>query len=185
MLKIRFIILILIVLYTGKGFAQNPINKIYTDFNGFWSTDSTTKFPNNSHNLLAFRIGTFPNDTIFSTGVNDDLLTSKGINYMPVNYKSIPSKIGQRSGASYFIGIGSNYGGVWQPPTAGYVIPNRLTPEYYLNDGVQGLDLGTAIFNIPAASKGITYQVDQFNISRIGDKIPDIVVTQVGDPVIL
>lgn len=171
-----------LLLTNFTGYSQTAITKIYTDFNGFWSTDSVSRFPNKSHHLLAFRVGNTPNDSIFSTGVNDSLLRAKGINFTPVNYKAVPIRLGTRSGTSYYIGLGSNYNNVWQPPSPspGYTVPNYQKPEYYLTDGIQGLDIGTALFNIPPGTGGVSYQIDQFSVSRIGDKIPDIVVTQTG-----
>lgn len=164
------------------GSSQTPVTKIYTDFNGFWSTDSTARFPNTSHHLLGFRIGSTPNDSIFSTGVNDSLLRAQGMNFIPVNFKAVPISLGNRSGSSYYIGIGSNYNNAWQPPSPSppYTAPYFRSPEYYLTDGIQGLDIGTAVFNIPAGTNGTSYQIDQFSVSRIGDGIPDIVVTQTG-----
>jgi len=180
------LLLISSLLLLGKrdAIAQAQVTKIYTDFGGFWSTDSATRFPNTSHNLMAFTVGTGSTAKTFSTGVDDELMTQKGIAFEAVNYRAMPIVLGSRSGSSYFIGVGSRYQEVWQPPAPSppYTIPGYQNPEYYLQDGVQGLDLGTAIFNIPRLGAGVTYQVDQFNISRINDGVPDIIMTQVGQP---
>ncbi len=180
------LLMISLSLLLGKpdAVAQAQVTKIYTDFGGFWSTDSTASFPNTSHHLIAFTTGTGPTAKTFSTGVADGLMLQKGIVFEPVNYRAMPIVLGSRSGTSYFIGIGSRYDGIWQPPASSppYTLPNYTSPEYYLQDGIQGLDLGTAVFNIPKVGSGVTYQVDQFNISRINDGVPDIIMTQVGQP---
>lgn len=180
------LLLISALLLLGKkdAIAQAQVTKIYTDFGGFWSTDSANRFPNTSHNLMAFTVGTGSTAKTFSTGVDDELMLQKGIAFEAVNYRAMPIILGTRSGSSYFIGVGSRYQGIWQPPAPSppYTIPGYLNPEYYLQDGIQGLDLGTAIFNIPRVGLGVVYQVDQFNISRINDGVPDIIMTQVGQP---
>lgn len=174
----------ILLLSNTESIAQAQVTKIYTDFGGFWSTDSATRFPNTSHNLVAFTTGTGTSAKTFSTGVNDALMLQKGIAFEPVNYRALPIILGSRSGSSYFVGIGSRYDDIWQPPSPSptYTVPNYMSPEYYLQDGIQGLDLGTAVFNIPKVGTGVIYQVDQFNISRINDGIPDVIMTQVGQP---
>lgn len=171
------------------SFSQTSVTKIYTDFRGFWSTDSVGKFPNASHNLLGLRVDSGSRAVIYSTGVNDELLRAKGVDFIPMNYKAVPVRLGNRATSSttnYYIGVGSNFNGVTQgaatSPIAGFSDPSQ-----FLTQGSQGLDLGTALFNIPdrfpgsSTKTGVAYEVDQFNVSRIGDSIPDIIVTQVGD----
>lgn len=179
----------------AQSYGQTKITKIFTDFGNFWSSDSAriagqwslssnAKIPNTSHNLLAFRVG---NDSVFSTGVNDDLLVSKGLNFTPVNFRALPTVLGNRTSTSYFVGVGSFYGGHWHS-AATQPVPQFANPEFYLKDGAQGLDLGTALFNIPNRTVGasakvpVSFQIDQFNIARIGDNIPDMIVTQMGEP---
>lgn len=180
----------LVLSFIGNtAFSQTSVTKVYTDFQGFWSTDSVGKFPNASHNLLGLRVDTGSRAVIYSTGVNDPLLRTKGLSFIPMNYKAVPVRLGARSNSSttnYYIGVGSNFNGVTQgaatSPIAGFADPAK-----FLTSGVQGLDLGSALFNIPdklsggTVKTGVSYEVDQFNVSRIGDSIPDIIVTQVGD----
>ena len=55
---------------------------LYTDYNGFWySGDGAINSvrPDYSHDLLAYRY----NNTIYSTGVNDALLTLYGFTFEP------------------------------------------------------------------------------------------------------
>lgn len=159
------------------GFSQFPISKIYTDFNGYWVSGTATSpnpvKPNNSHLLLGFNW----KGTTYSTGVNDASLLSHGINFQAQEYASFPvaSSVGN-IGSNTFIGVGVNYGG------AGNVTPvpveNNLLK--YLTDGANGLDLGTGIFNFPQSSK-ISYDITSINPASIGDGIPDLIITQIGD----
>ncbi|TDX86940.1 SdrD B-like domain-containing protein [Epilithonimonas xixisoli] len=159
------------------GFSQFPISKIYTDFNGYWISGTAASpnpvKPNNSHLLLGF---TWKGNT-YSTGVNDASLVSQGISFQTQEYTSFPvaSSVGN-AGSNTFIGVGSNYGG------AGNVMPipveNNLLK--YLTDGTSGLDLGTGIFNFPQSSK-ISYDITSINPTSIGDGIPDLIITQIGD----
>jgi len=51
----------------------------------------------------------------------------------------------------------------------------------YLTDGPNGLNLGTGIANLPKGD--LTFRVTNINPAAIGDGIPDILVTQIADPV--
>lgn len=160
--------------------AQN-ITRIHTDFNGYYTSgvgfvDTTSKRPNRSHNLLAF---TYTRDNVtktFSTGVNDNLLLSRGVSFTPSSFKSLPiNKIAGTPGANTYIGVATYYNNTNQL-TSTTPLANNM--DYYLTDGTNGLDLGTAIYNLPVST--IDFQVDNFNISRINDGIADIIVTQMG-----
>lgn len=166
--KSKFILFVLTSLIINSLFSQSPVQKIYTDYKGWWTTDMTNVIPDNSHHLLAFKV----NNKIYSTGVNDALLTAKGITFIPQDIQAMATTYT----VNYqYIGVGYNYGG------AGNVTPVPVTSNaaYYLADGNHGLDLGTAVFN---SSGTITYAVPTLNPASIGDGIPDIFVTQMGDP---
>lgn len=157
--------------------AQIPVTKIHTSFNTFWTSGTSTApnpiRPNNSHNVLGFTW----NGTTFSTGVNDGLLTTNDVTFQPHDFTAFPTyTTAIVPGSSTFIGVGSNYGG------AGNVVPvpveNNLVK--YLTDGSKGLDLGTGIFNFPQSGE-ILYDITSINPLSIGDNIPDILITQIGD----
>ncbi|WP_435524557.1 hypothetical protein [Chryseobacterium indoltheticum] len=75
--------------------AQKPVSRIYSDYAGYWNSDmSVVTEPDNSHNLLAFTwdpdgAGSLPAKT-FSTGVNNGLLTNKGISFTAGSYIALP-----------------------------------------------------------------------------------------------
>ena len=165
---IRLLLSLLPVTY----FSQSVPEKIYTDFNGFWESNvNNSLIPNNSHNLLAFKVG----NTVFSTGVNDNLLTSKGIIFSPKNFSALPIVSNPTPNNSTYIGVGKAFGGDGDISP----VPVSQPLSQYLTDGNNGLDLGTAIFNFPSAAE-INYQIQDISISSIGDGIPDLIITQMG-----
>ncbi len=162
--------------------AQSNVNRVYTDFGGYWQSgtgNNSNIKPDNSHNLLAFRVG----GTTYSTGVNDALLTGKGVNFAPQKFQalpvaSVPTLNINGSSNPIVIGVGSKYGG-----GDGNVSPVPVTSDLnsYLTDGIQGLDLGTGIYNIPGGIE-LKYSVSNIHASKVGDGIPDLVLTQIGVP---
>lgn len=162
--------------------AQNNISRVYTDFGGYWQSSTganSTIQPNNSHNLLAFRVGA----TTYSTGVNDTLLAAKGVAFTKQKFQalpvaSVPTVNINGSSNPIVIGVGSRYGG-----GDGNVSPVPVSSDLntYLTDGIQGLDLGTGIYNIPGGIE-LKYSVSNIHASKIGDGIPDLVLTQIGVP---
>lgn len=175
----RFLLQLLLLSCSLNLFAQKKVNHIYSDFNGWWSSGvgsiSTTR-PNGPHNLLAFRVegGT----TIFATGVNNDVLDQRGVAYLPTTYQSLPVRYIQGTPvlANTFVGLGKNYFNPAVEITGGAI--DKSIP-FYLTDGIQGLDLGTAVYNIPVSN--IEYRVTDFKIAAINDGVPDIVATQMGE----
>lgn len=144
--------------------SQATVTQVISDFGGFWSSSAgsvSSTAPNNSHNLLAFKKGS----TIYSTGVDDGRLTANGITFVPQVFESFPV-ISVGSGG--IIGVGGSY-----------TVTVVNNPIYYLTDGTNGLDLGTAMFNWSGTNK---YTVSSFNPAAIGDGIPDILIPQMGDP---
>lgn len=127
--------------------------------------------PDNSHNLLGFKVGS----TVYSTGVNDSILTANGIGFSAGNFTALPIATNPNPLDGTYIGVGKMYGG------SGNIspIPVNLPIAQYLRDGVKGLDIGSAIFNFPASAE-INYQIDGITLSSIGDGVPDLVITQMG-----
>ncbi len=153
-------------------FAQVSSSKIYTDFNGFWeSMVPGAPIPDNSHNLLAFKVGT----TIYSTGVNDNVLTTNGINFSPQNFTALPIATNPDPIDGTYIGVGKMFAGSGDVSP----IPVDLPTAQYLRDGIKGLDIGSAIFNFPASTE-INYLIDGITLSSIGDGVPDLMITQMG-----
>lgn len=157
--------------------AQIPVSKIYTNFNTFWTSGTATApnpiRPNNSHSVLGF----IWNGTTFSTGVNDGLLSSNGIAFQPHQFTAFPTyTTSVTPGSGTFIGVGSQYGG----PGNVTPVPVENSIVKYLTDGGNGLDLGTGIFNFPRSGE-IVYDITSINPFSVGDGIPDILITQIGD----
>lgn len=179
---IKNIILLLTVAMFGKNMLFGQVTGIYTDFGGYWHSTSAspnTTRPNNSHNLLAFTW----NGTTYSTGVNDAVLSAHTVTFTAQQFQALPvsrlpNLILNGTGSTNVIGVGSLYGGTTNIPTPP-VITNDVAS--YLIDGPRGLDISTGIFNMPVSSE-IDYTIAQIQPAAIGDGIPDIVITQIGQP---
>ena len=164
-----------IFLMSILGFSQIAITKVYTDFNNFWSSGSTSinpVNPDNSHNLLGFTW----NGTTYSTGVNNAVLAANSITFQPSIFKAFPTYYTPSLMSSSYIGVGKNFGG----PDNVMPVPVENNLVKYLMDGVNGLDLGTGVFNFPSTGN-IAYDITSINPTSIGDGIPDVVITQIGD----
>src|SRR5690554_1252843 len=68
------------------GQAVGGVSRIYTDFNGYWTSGigaiSSTK-PDKSHNLLAYTW----NGQTYSTGVADAALEKNNVSFEPAKYQ--------------------------------------------------------------------------------------------------
>ena len=167
--------LLMTVLASFAGQGQS-VSQIITDYNGWWKTSQSSQnpvHPDNHHNLLAFTFS----GTTYSTGVNDASLTAHGETFTPGVYQALPlhNVAGTPSGNTK-IGLGAMADGVYNG--AGAAPSRTLGP--YLNDGTNGLDLGTCVANLPAGTMFMS--VSNIRPEMIGDGIPDIVVTQIADP---
>lgn len=181
-MKSTYLLLFALTCLNSISKAQSNVSRIYTDFGGYWQSAqgaNSSIQPNNSHNLLAFKVG----GTTYSTGVNDALLTTKGVTFTQQKFQalpvaSVPTVNINGSSNPIVIGVGSHYGG-----GNGNVSPVPVTSDLnsYLTDGVQGLDLGTGIYNIPGGIE-LKYSISNIHASKIGDGIPDLVLTQIGVP---
>lgn len=161
---------------TLQSNAQSSVTQIYTDYNGFWTSGTTSNnpiHPDSSHNLLAFTY----NGTIFATGVNNAKLVLNNITFETSDFVAfdIPANAIKGNEEATYIGVGYNYKG------QGAVTPvpvNNNIPTY-ITDGVHGLNLGTAVFNMPPTL--VSYPVADLNSVAFNDGIPDVVLTQIGD----
>ncbi|GEN77725.1 Ig-like domain-containing protein [Chryseobacterium hagamense] len=161
--------------------AQRAVSRIYSDYGGFWDSFNTVQ-PDNSHNLLAFRWdadgpGTAYAPVTYSTGVNDAALTTGGVTFQPGTFISLPIYNIPAPGSSTFIGVGKMYGGNGNISP----VPVNNNMVEYLSDGANGLGLGSAIFNIPQGSS-ISLNTMGIVASSIGDGVPDLIFTQMGNP---
>jgi hypothetical protein len=161
--------------------AQHAVSKIYSDFNGFWESSSSLQ-PNNHHNLLGFTWdadgdGTVHSPITYSTGVNDAVLGTAGVNFQTGTFISLPIYNIPNPGGSTFIGVGQAFGGNGNVSP----VPVHNNMVEYLSDGLNGLGLGSAIFNIPQGSS-ISLNTMGIVPASIGDGIPDLLFTQMGSP---
>ncbi|OYU84025.1 MAG: hypothetical protein CFE24_08775, partial [Flavobacterium sp. BFFFF2] len=168
----------------GFVFSSYPtITRIISDYNGYWDTNTTTNnsvLPDNSHNLLAFTYG----GTTYSTGVNNTLLTNRGVTYTSGSFKALPASLSgttPASGASFFLAVGAKKDGSTTTANVTNANIRNLTPEALLVDGTNGLDLGTGYTNLPATALS-SYTIKSIDPSKITDSEPDIVVTQIAAP---
>jgi hypothetical protein len=166
----------LLILSNTTVNAQD-VSEVITDYNGYWKTSSTavnSVKPDNSHNLLSFSY----NGTRYSTGVNDASLSAHGETFTPEVFHALPMQNFTGTITSNTkIGLGAMADGVYNG-TAG--TPPSRTLGKYLNDGINGLDLGTGVANIPAGTMFLS--VTNLQAGLIGDGVPDILVTQIADP---
>jgi trimeric autotransporter adhesin len=173
----RTVLVAFTLLFCHLYASSQAVTEIVTDFQGYWRSgvrpNTNAISPNNSHNLLSFTY----NGVRYSTGVNDAILAANSLPFTAGKYKALPVSAlsaAPTTGGTY-IGLGQLYDGV----AGGATPPPANNIPFYLTDGVSGLNLGTAVYNLPVSN--LVFDIGLFNIARIGDGIPDIIVTQVGE----
>ncbi|AXG74042.1 T9SS C-terminal target domain-containing protein [Flavobacterium arcticum] len=183
MKKIYYIIL----LCFAFNFAQAQVTQVYTDYNNFWTSSSSSinsTQPNLSHNLLAF---TWSGVT-YSTGVDDAKLTSNGVTFQSTKFRALPITTVPLTSPqnAYFVGLGALTDGVANGVTSTAINPLVTTGALkasYLTTGENGLDLGTCLTNIPTGND-LTFNlsINGITIDNVNDGIPDILVSQIAQP---
>lgn len=169
------VVLCVLFLCPSSSYSQ-AVTEIVTNYNGFWRTGTSNVNavkPDNHHELVSFSY----NGNRYSTGVNDNLLATNGLAYTPGQYHALPmTNIAGTANGNTKIGLGAMIDGVYNG--AGAAPSRNLAP--YLNDGANGLDMGTCVANLPSGTMFLS--VSNIQAAKIGDGVPDIVVTQVADP---
>lgn len=158
------------------------VTRVVTDYNGYWTTSTSARsatLPDNRHNLAAFTY----NGTLYSTGVNDAILTSHSDSFTQRIFKAFSTDgITGNSGTSTsnYIALGSQVDG---HSNANYLSPAvaGLTVRDVLIDGINGLDLGTGVTNV-TSSMVMAYKVSNIVRTAINDNEPDVLITQTADP---
>ncbi len=153
-----------------------------TDFGGFWSSTTASPnsvVPNDSHNLLAFTY----NSVTYSTGVNNNTLSANGVSYTAGSYKALPvagiTGTSASSSATY-LALAKKVDGSLNVanPTA----VSSYSLKSVLIDGQNGLNLGTGFTNLPTSAI-LTFRIYNIDSSKIADAEPDIILTQIAQPV--
>ncbi|MBB4602148.1 hypothetical protein HNQ93_002283 [Hymenobacter luteus] len=164
---------------TATAHAQTVTNitEIITDYGGFWQSSAAAPnpvLPDNSHDLLAFEV----NGTRYSTGVDDALLSRRGLRFVSGDFRALPvAAINSTLTSNTKIGVGALYDGVANGASTPAPANGLAT---YLRDGRKGLNLGTGAANIPKGT--LTFEVSSITTGGVGDQVPDVVVTQFADP---
>jgi hypothetical protein len=183
------------------------VEEIYSDYdhvNGFWRSNlgSTTadvnnqnaaNEPDNNHDLLGFKY----DGTIYSTGVNDALLTARlpanETDNLPTNSK--PEYVSQVFKAYATNGIQSLTENTHHIFTGDLVdningegtgVANKpavrgLTMNEVLIDGVNGLNLGTGVNNLNSNTTVRFFSGNGQAGTVAGDNIPDLLITNMAE----
>ena len=179
------------LLFPGKKFAisiiilascftlqAQQVTDIITDFNRMWRSGTAVPnptLPNTSHNLLAFKY----NNVVYSTGANNQRLNDSSVSYSTANFQAFPvATVGGIIISGVYIALAGNYDGVpngYSNPLPGLRIKDVLI------DGLNGLDLGTGVTNVPASAL-ISFPVSTITSASINDAEPDIIVSQIASP---
>lgn len=171
---INFLIFILSIHFTH---AQ-AVTGIITDYGGFWKSSASSISavkPDNNHNLLAFTWGGHQ----YSTGANNAVLSAHAETFIPGDWWSmnVYSYTGSLSGS--LVTLGQMYDGVNNGPSV--PPPSNANITDYLRDGIRGLGLGTGLSNLPSGNS-ISFHAYNINPLKIGDAVPDILLTQIAAP---
>jgi len=180
------VIVLFFLLITSKTLSQTAVTRIYTDWNGYFTSNAATTVvenqPNTENNLLAFSW----NGKTYATGANNSALTLHSLVFEDTRFRALKiQSLPYDSGSYYLQGSmidGSLTNRILTPAlSASLSSPAELA--YRLTDGINGLALGTGIANIKKdTSAEFKIGTNNIRLGAIGDGIPDIVVSQVASP---
>ncbi len=166
---------------TRAGFIYTSISGLVTDFGGYWSSTAAANnvvIPDDSHNLLAFTY----NGVTYSTGANNGPLLANSVSFTSGSFKALPvaSIIGTAgtSGSTYLAlakKVDGNVSSAYVPAV------NTIGIKAALIDGLNGLNLGTGVTNLPGTAV-FSFEIFNINPSAINDEVPDILLTQIAQP---
>jgi hypothetical protein len=175
---------LLFLLIPFMMFSQKPVTRIHTDWKGYWTANGKTAVnnrPDDANNLLAF----VWDGKIYSTGVNDNVLTTNLVNYNPQRFRALKIQtLGLDSGMYILQGSmidGDATKAILIPALAGSSATGAEL-ALRLTDGLNGLSLGTGIANIKKNTiSEFKIGTNNLNLNGLADDTPDIIVTQVAD----
>jgi hypothetical protein len=174
--KTVFLSLFLMAIYTPFYSTAQAVTSIVTDYGGYWKSSQSsinTIKPDNSHNLLAFTW----NGVQYSTGVNNSALTSNAQTFISADFWAMNIYSYTGSLGSSLVALGQMYDGVNNGPSS--PPPSNANITDYLRDGIKGLNMGTGLSNLPAGNS-FTFFAHSLNVAKIGDGVPDILLTQIA-----
>lgn len=160
--------------------ASNRVTQLVTDYNGYWSsTDVFNEIrPVDRHNIVGFKFG----EVMYSTGVNDALLTANGQVFTPGQFKAFPfASLGGNTAGSYLVAGRQMDGDSIARVVNSYFVRN-ITLRQALFDGVNGLDISTGVTNITHVANPLTYAFSIANEAVVLDEIPDFLFSQIAEP---
>ena len=178
------------------------VREVYTTWDqnnngtGFWKSSDfvsgdTSTWPNDSHELLGFKMNYGGNDIIFSAGVNDNLLetelASLGVDvsatsteYVSQDFKAYSTNgVSGKPNSNNYIGFADKIDG----STGTIVLNNTVRKTVYdvIIDGIKGLDMGTGIANFNNQAD-IRFYSGNGDIGAVNDGVPDLLITQIAQP---
>lgn len=182
MMERQFYLLIAFLFFlSATASGQRGITRIYTDYDTFWTSAQNSinpVKPDNRNNLLGFTW----NGRTYSTGVNDAILTAKGVSFEPGLYQAFPVANIPLNGLNQnFIALGYKEDGNNTGGNYPYTVPVKVSD--ILTRGINGLDMGSGITNIPASAEPLLFNFGAIaDPTQIGDGVPDLLITQVASP---
>lgn len=169
----------------GTGSRPNFIyistTRIITNYGGYWSSTAAspnTTVPDSSHDLLGFTYS----GTLYSTGVNDQILTNQGVGFTPGNFRALPVTdiAGVTAATSTYLALAKKVDGSLNVGNTPAV--KDFSIRSVLVDGAKGLNLGTGVTNLPTSAV-LTFQIFNIDPARLADPEPDLILTQIAQPV--
>ncbi len=180
------ILFVFSILCYAFSYAQVGMDKIFLKLHddSFWQTPANleTNPIRNTTSILGFRVKS--TGTVYSTGINDAMLSANGISFTPGNFRALPvedilfAPYGQPVGGNVYFAFPADMDG--NPSQA---LPPPFTfPDYKVSIplvfGPKGMDIGTVVTNIPSTTF-LTFDIlNEIQINSINDAIPDIVISQ-------
>lgn len=190
--KTNLFALILFCLALSSFAFSQRVDYIYSNFNGYWNSGMTSVPINNDCELLGFRYNNGTTTRVYSTGVNNSILTTNGVAFQNTRYRSLPIKDvkfpGNAAGEptsgpggpflfAFASAIDGNTNQALKPP---FTFPDYKI-SLALNRGLQGMGLGSALTNVPSSIPlEFTLQFPM-DATKINDGIPDMFFTQQAD----
>lgn len=168
--------------------AQNAITYMYAEQNNgslFANGSASGTQPNHNLYLVGFRY----NNLVYSTGVNDKLLSDNHISFVPAKIKAlaVTDRALTRNAKENLVCLPAMLDGsasIIKPTNynngLGLTTPARL--KTLLEDGKKGLNITTGYANITAGDPIIVPIDFSMSPTSINDGIPDILISQIASP---